>query len=716
MWAADQPAQTDHHLLGVPLSQTRAGHCSWPKAVLQNEGQALRHRHLSCSRPSTTCRELHEGGTGDRQGGLSGKLETLREAEWGRHGIGSPGVHRAQGRPEPGRCAPGGHRCRGELWAAPGEELSGLRGFPAEGGLAGEGTAVQQGRILKGLSAIGAAACSGPEGPARRARGLVPAKPGSLAPTHRCVGKPGRLLLPRWLDAPHRPRVAEHDPHLGVVMCKVVLMRSTSERGRRSTKGRGARAPGRAADAPFPASAPHDRTKSPVKGEDFRGKRSSRAEQLIPRSRSGLEGSQAAWAARLPWHFSAAAIARHLPERQPHAPAAPRWTVLPLATFPGLPRTFLPGIPGLSRRGRDSLGTPPPFPAPRPQPRPIRPERLIGAGPNSALIGRRWWGRDGGGARAGAEVGRRVADYATPRRLRRFRRLLCTRRRVPAGPLDSAAPQAPAPTPCGPNMDSAGQGTRGLGASAPPPGPAAWLLQLPGAGPRSLRGPWRASSAPGSAARGTGAPEAAPRPQRFGFRAPARRPPSRPAAVPTRGPRPGHPHEDAGREARWSHVRARCGAPWVAALLGAQAAQGLSPGGKGCARAPGPFPEQTPRSGRRRRCGVGRVAVVGGGSRPPSFRGCGGGRPGCCVHGAARVMAGLVRGPPGSECVGSGAFRRPFCSRSGRARGARAPGRWGPSRGSTGTSAFGARRDTGGSAGWARTVRRASPGPFSFPE
>lgn len=38
--ATDTPARTIH-LLGIPLSHTWAGHCSWLKGVIQNERQAL---------------------------------------------------------------------------------------------------------------------------------------------------------------------------------------------------------------------------------------------------------------------------------------------------------------------------------------------------------------------------------------------------------------------------------------------------------------------------------------------------------------------------------------------------------------------------------------------------------------------------------------------------------------------------------------------------
>lgn len=50
-----------------------------------------------------------------------------------------------------------------------------------------------------------------------------------------------------------------------------------------------------------------------------------------------------------------------------------------------------------------------------------------GTGPNNALIGQGSWGRDEGGARVEAEVGRRLADYVMPRRLRLFRWLLSAR-------------------------------------------------------------------------------------------------------------------------------------------------------------------------------------------------------------------------------------------------------------------------------------------------
>lgn len=38
--ATDTPAWTIH-LLGIPLAQAWAGHCSWLKGVIQNERQAL---------------------------------------------------------------------------------------------------------------------------------------------------------------------------------------------------------------------------------------------------------------------------------------------------------------------------------------------------------------------------------------------------------------------------------------------------------------------------------------------------------------------------------------------------------------------------------------------------------------------------------------------------------------------------------------------------
>lgn len=194
----------------------------------------------------------------------------------------------------------------------------------------------------------------------------------------------------------------------------------------------------------------------------------------------------------------------------------------------------------------------------RPQPRPIRPERVIGTGPNSALIGHRWWGRDEGGARAKAEVRRRVADYVMPRWLRRFRWPVCTRRASPGSARSAPpAPQTPAATPAAarpppehglrrPRYPRARRLRPSLAARLGRSIPSASVrrvapLQLPGAGPRSFRWPWRASSALGlgrSEDRFPATLSLVPRvlgflPRGSSRRAPARRLPSRPASVPT---------------------------------------------------------------------------------------------------------------------------------------------------------------------------------------
>lgn len=124
---------------------------------------------------------------------------------------------------------------------------------------------------------------------------------------------------------------------------------------------------------------------------------------------------------------------------------APHRPVLPLPTFPGFLRTVLPA----RLAGAADLGGIPSEPGLpfllRLQPWPIRLRRLTGNWAKqrpywAALVGE--GGRDEGGARAQAEVGRRLADCVTPRRPRRFRWLLCARRATPSA--TRSAPTAPA--------------------------------------------------------------------------------------------------------------------------------------------------------------------------------------------------------------------------------------------------------------------------------
>lgn len=245
----------------------------------------------------------------------------------------------------------------------------------------------------------------------------------------------------------------------------------------------------------------------------------------------------------------------------------------------GLPTSHLPRAPSdlstcvsrwWSRRGRDSLTTRPPFPASS-----AASANQAGAGDGDwatqRLIGHRWWGRDEGGARVEAEVGRRVADYVMPRWLRRFRWLVCTRRASPCAARSApTARQTPAPTPAAarpppehglrrPRYPRA----RRLRPSLPRLGPSipsasvrrVAPLQLPSAGPRSFRWPWRRLPPPAWAAPRTDSSEPFPCSQSFGFPSsgqlascPARRLPGRPACVPMQGPR---------GQATWTWTRTR---------------------------------------------------------------------------------------------------------------------------------------------------------------